>query len=518
MKYIADKLKNLAFTSLALFFSVMCLFTLLLRSSSTPLPQILPQKPLLIICLAALDFMGILGIYRIGLLLSRFNRKKLVVTILTMYFAVQVLFIVMFPVNAYEDAAIVEGFAKEILHGKYSSLGVGNYLGYYPNNIGITMFFTFLYGFLPNNLLTLRFCNVIFTTLSAWLIYKLYGEFFTESGNKACGVLLLAVCFLPALILDNLTYGDIISTSLCLAGLLNAVRFVKSSLMKYAVYTSLFLMLGNFIRSVALLFLFAILLYWAFNSSLFRSSIAWKRVLAGAVITILAFSMPLKIFSFVGLKSGIIEEPVGLHSNPVWRWINIGFPSDSKLGYWDGGRNTTIFISRYKCNPKLASRFFIYDLLNKYQNMGRINTLKCYIKKTFWIWTEGTYNVNFYGLSQELEPEKFKLYDTPLIRYAEPGDKVVRASIDWFLHAYNWVTLLLTAFYLGSCVIKKDFRLELLVYTLFFYLGFYFFWEVKSRYLFGLYPVFLMMSYTAAGEIYEKYRFWHMKKTALKQD
>ncbi|WP_242835274.1 glycosyltransferase family 39 protein [Ruminiclostridium papyrosolvens] len=417
----------------------------------------------------------------------------------------------MFPVNAYEDAAIVEGFAREFLHGKFSSLGVGNYLGYYPNNIGITLLFSFLYLFLPDNLLTLRFCNVIFSTLTAWLTYRLYKELFPNEVNYSCGVLLMTVCFLPAIILDNLTYGDTISTSLCTAGLLNSVRFVRTSLVKYAIYTALLLMLGNFTRSVALLFLLAVLVYWTLNSKVFSRTLNSKKVIAGIIIAIFAFSLPLRLFSFIGFKSGIIDEPVGIHANPIWRWINIGFPSDSKLGYWDGGRNTSIFVSRYKCDPKMASRFFIHDIIDKYENIGRKNTLKGYIKKTFWTWTEGTYNVNFYGLSQTLKPENFKLYNTPLIKYAEPGDKILRGALDWFLHTYNWITLALVAYYLWSCVKYRDFKTELLVYTILFYLGFYFFWEVKSRYLFGLYPILIILSYNSIGLIVKQgqRKFFH---------
>ncbi len=495
MRNIADKMKFLAFTFLSLFFSSMWLLTLLLRAKSNPLPKIIPQKPLILIGLSIPIFIILVGIYGFGHALTRFNEKKTILTILAIYVAVQVLYILMFPVNAYEDAAIVEGFAREFLHGKFSSLGIGNYLGYYPNNIGITLFFAFLYLFFPDNLLTLRFCNVIFTTLTAWLTYKLYKELFPNEKNSSCGVLLMTVCFLPSIILDNLTYGDIISTSLCVAGLLFAIRFAKTSLVKYAVYTALLLMLGNFMRSVALLFLLAVLVYWALNSKLFKRTISSRSFIAGTLIAVLAFTLPLRLFSFVGFKSGIIDEPVGIHANPVWRWINIGFPADSKLGYWDGGRNTSIFVSRYKCDPKLASRFFIHDIIDKYQNVGKKNTLKGYIKKTFWTWTEGTYNVNFYGLSQAVKRENFKLYDTPLIKYAEPGHRILRGSLNWFLHTYNWITLALLAYYLWNCIKQKDFKAELLVYTLLLYLGFYFFWEVKSRYLYGLYPIFIIFSY-----------------------
>jgi hypothetical protein len=503
---IIYRLRTISFTLLALFFSLMWLLTLLLHAKSTPLPGIVSQKPLILLGTAALELVIFLGICKAGLSLSNHSEKKYVALTLAIYTAIQVFFVLMFPVNAYEDAAIVEGLAKEILNGRYSSLGVGNYLGYYPNNIGITMFFALVYSLFPNSLIVLRLFNVIFNTVAAWLIYKLYKEIYPEDEDKARGILLLTICFIPPLILDNLTYGDTLCNTLCLAGVLNAMRFVKSSRLKHAVCTALFLMLANFMRSVALLFMLAVLLYWTFNSSLFRKPVNLRKVVAGALLVVFSFSLPLRIFSFVGNRSGMLEEPVGLHANPIWRWINIGFPADNKLGYWDGGRNTSIFIWRYKCNPKLASNFFKQDMLEKYQSIGKKDTLKRYFKKTFWLWTEGTYNVNFYGLSQTLKNENFQLYNTPLIKYIEPGDMAVRNTLDWLLHASNWITLALSVLCLGSSIKRKDFRLELFVYTIFLYIGFYFFWEIKSRYLFGLYPFFLIMSYKSIEDFINKGR------------
>ncbi len=494
------KLKTLGFAALALFFSLMWVPALLLHGWASPFPRLSPQRPILLIVLAFLSFIFFMLVNKAAKVLSRVNEKKFLFLVIGSYTLLQIAFILLFPVNAYEDAFIVDRIAKQFLKGDFLSLEIGNYLGNYPNNIGITLFFTFLYSFLPNSNISLRFFNLLFNSISALIIYKIYKELYPERQNKAYGVLLLAVTFPPPIILNNFTYGDIFSNTFCLAAMLNALRFTKKRLGKYALYTALFLMAGNFMRSVAFLFLAAIVLYWSLNFEPKRSINIKNMVYAAA--SALLFNVPLKVFSFIGVKTGLISERVGVHSNPVWRWINIGYP-EKKLGYWDGGINTYIFLTRFKCNKHDASVYFINDLLSKIKTTGINQVVKYYAKKTFWLWTEGTYSVNYYGLAQAVRPEHFVLYNTPFVKYVEPCDKAVRISLDWMLHSFNWFVLGLVILYLFDSVRKKDLRMELFVYVIFLYIGFYLLWEVKSRYIFGVYPIFLTMSYCYSEKIFD---------------
>jgi len=496
---LLSKLKLLAFQILALFFFILWALSLFVHSWAVPFPKFSPQNPLLLTGLAFLFLLFLMMINKVSIGLSGTAEKKLVVPTLILYFCLQTLFIILVPVNAYEDAAIINSIARQFLQGNFTSLGIGNYLGYYPNNIGITVFIALIYSFLPKSYITLRIINAVFNTVSAWIIYQIYKELYPEREDKAYGMLFLAVTFIPPVILNNFTYGDIISNTFCLAAVLNALKFIQKSKGKYAVYTALFLMIGNFMRCVTLLFLAAIIIYWLINFE--NKLIPYIKKVFYGFLSIALFNLPLKLFSFAGTRAGIIDEPVGVHSNPIWRWINMGVPGKS-LGYWDGGRNIAIFVNRFKCNKHDASIFFINDIISKFRNAGPLNIFKAYLKKIFWLWTEGTYSVNFYGLSQALNPDRFALYSTPLVKYFEPWDKATRLSIDWLLHSFNWLALGLVSLYLFDAVSKKDFRMELFVYVIYLYIGFYMIWEIKSRYIFGVYPIFLIMCYYCSEKIF----------------
>lgn len=508
MLNLLEKLKTLTFFILGLFFSLMCLLALLLHGWASPYPRFTPQQPLLLLTLALSFMILYLALNRLSIYTAKFPQVKFLYVTLILYFVIQIAFIVMFPVNAYEDAVLVNKYALQFLGGNFKALGLGHYLGYYPNNIGITLFITFAYSILPNSYITLRVINAVSNTITAWLIYKLYRELYHERANKAQGLLILAVIFPPPIILNNFTYGDIICCTLCLAALLNAIRFIKTREGKYAVFTALLLMAANFMRSVALLFLIAIVFYWVVN---FQASFkAIIKSLAYSALCLFIFNLPLKLFSFIGCKVGFLIEPVGVHSNSIWRWINMGFP-ERKLGYWDDGRNTGIFVHRFNCNKHDSAIFFMDELVSKIKGSGLIYVIRAYAKKIFWLWTEGTYSINFYGLSQALGTNSFALYSTPFIKYIEPWDKTVRLSLDWALHSFNWLAIALVSLYLFDAAIKKDFRMELLVYIIISYIGFYMLWEVKSRYIFGVYPIILIMSYCCSERISDYLNGWLRK-------
>ncbi len=500
MKGIQFSFKTLAFSFLALFFLLMCIPALLLESRATPFPVILRQKPARLLCLAIGAILYFLLLNKLSLVLSKSSSRRLLFWTLAIYAILQTIFIFIFPVNAYEDAVIVKKLALRFVEGDYTSLDKGNYLGYFPNNIGLTAFFSCLFAIFPNSYFTLRIANMLFNTISARLIYDIYLELYPEKQQKAYGLLLLAVSFAPPVILVNFTYGDIMCNTFCLAAVLNALRFVGRKAGYYGWYTAICLMAANFLRNVALLFLSAIVLYWLLNIRQQRGSSLKSLSYAG--LAVILFNLPLKLLSLIGLKAGILSEPVGLHSNPVWRWVNMGFPG-KKLGYWDGGRNTAIFLNRFKCDKHAAGRFFINEILEKCKADGFVNVLKAYATKIFWLWTEGTYSINYYGLSQALGADRFMLYSTPFIRCIEPWDTTTRLWLAWGLHSLNWLQLVFTSLYLLSAVIKKDFRMELLVYIVYMYMGFYLLWEIKSRYLFGIYPVLLIMSYSFSEKIYD---------------
>jgi hypothetical protein len=475
---------------------MMCLFALFFHAKATPFPIICKEDTVKLIIMISVELLIASVLLNIGKGHSKLSSKKAVLLTLLIYVIIQIAFIMLFPLkqNLKSDAEKIVHYAKEILHGNYSSFSIKHYLNYYPNNIGITLFFVFLFKFLPKSIMTIRFCNVIFTTTTAWLIYKLYKEVNPEEDSNSYGILIFSVTFLPAVLMNNLTYGDVISTTFCTGALLCAIRFVKTNKTYFAIYTAVFLMIGNFIRQVTLLFFMAILIYW-FVKNIIEQKIAWQRTAVGIVVTIILFNLPLQIFNMIATEHGILQDPIGKHAAPALRWIDIGFANSNNLGYWDKGRDSYIFLHVFNSNPKKASGFFIKDIKHKYSKAGLPKVIEGYAKKTFWMWTEGTYMVNNYALMTQKGNPHFYIYNTPGIKEVAVKNAPMRTTLDELLHSYNLLMMALLVFYLIYAVKKKDYAFELFVILIMLYFCFYLIWEIKSRYLFGLYPIFIIISF-----------------------
>jgi hypothetical protein len=202
----------------------------------------------------------------------------------------------------------------------------------------------------------------------------------------------------------------------------------------------------------------------------------------------------MQLFSFIGQKSGVLDEPIGNHGNPIWRWVNIGFPADENIGFWDRGRNSKIFLNDFKSDPKAASEFFKRDIKEKFFKLGILGTVKGYIKKTYWQWSIGSYSIYNYN------DKSIKLKINQIAKY-KLEKEIEMLSIRkylMYLQAYNWLIFILIVIYLIVSIMKKDFSLGVFFYIILAYIGFYLIWEIKPRYLFGLYPIFVIISTNVA--------------------
>jgi hypothetical protein len=112
--------------------------------------------------------------------------------------------------------------------------------------------------------------------------------------------------------------------------------------------------------------------------------------------------------------------------------------------------------------------------------------------------------VNNYALMMQKGNPHFFIYDTPAIEEVKADKTPARTILDGWLHSYNLLILALLVCYLIYAIKKKDYSFELFILLIMLYFGFYLIWEIKSRYLFGLYPIFIIISFKGLCIIYKK--------------
>jgi hypothetical protein len=177
--------------------------------------------------------------------------------------------------------------------------------------------------------------------------------------------------------------------------------------------------------------------------------------------------------------------------------------NEKYYGYWDQGESYYIYFRDADSNRVKSEELFTKQIINKFNKMGLTGTLEMYYKKSLWMWTEGTYQSVYYGMSHP-SPGGYK-EETPVSKYfVENLEK--RDIIKWTMYDTNLLIYLLILCYLMINLIKNTINIKESIFILIFlaFIGFYLLWEIKPRYIYPSYPYLLILSYLAMSKIFKE--------------
>jgi hypothetical protein len=447
----------------------------------------------LIIC-AILIMAVVILFYIMSKHLIRYDRKHVIFTTVFLSITVQILFVLFFPAKQFADQDIVNRIAYEVIEGNFQAFDKTGYLYQYPNNIGITLLLSIIYRIFPYNMMVPKLLNIAFSTVTSILIFKIYEELFSQSKNNF-GILILSCFFPPMNMLNNLVYNDIYATTLFLGAVYCSIKFTKSKSWYSLLFARILLTAGNFLRQVGALFLLAILLYFIIEKVSIIKSIAFF------CLVMIACRVPLFLVNYYLIENEKITEQIGLNSAPIHMWIHMGM-NEEKFGYWDDSASYNIYICQGQYS-KERSRQIYRSLINKrIKEKGFNNLATVYTKKNIWLWTEGTYQAEYYGVGSWGH-----LYPTIATTKLDSSVRF-RDSIRWSLHVINILMFCLIFVGLINCVIKKtSYRLLLPAIVVIGFICFYTIWEIKPRYIYPIYPYLILMAYYGVSIVTENILF-----------
>ena len=461
-------------------------------------------------------FVLLFGVFITGLFffltkIKRNKTKHFFIVIAVLSVILQIMLVLFIPAGLHTDMLTVFDNAKNFLNGNFSAFNVGNYLSRYPNNIGYTLFVSGILSFFKNSILIVRLVNVIFTTLTMFYTYLLFIKMFPRFKEYSLSVYAIAFLFVPAILMNNLFYGDISSISFCVIGVYYAMRYVETSKYRYLLLSSLLIMLGNFMRGSGVIFLGAIIVYFIFQFILSDTKPFIKlKGFVSIVVLIAFFCLPVQVFDFVGLQTGIIKEPIYTHSIPIVSWVEMGIPGNGSLGRWNNDNNKIVKETGYDKNK--ATDLIFAKLSDKLVEKGPIQSVVDYYDKMMYLWSDGSFEAEFYGMPTGKASKNFKyLYQTPISKYINQNQDFT-LILQWiFKYSYLWLLIFASA-YLIFTIKRKKFEFEIGVYLIGGFILFYLFWEIKIRYIFGVYPFLLIIALAGLSEVVDKLRRWRFNR------
>ncbi|WP_348945912.1 glycosyltransferase family 39 protein [Chitinibacter sp. FCG-7] len=503
-----------------------------------------PQNPLLQALGIAVWFLVLYGAWRVAKRLDQSQFIRLIIAGLFLgFFGLINLFIYYFPVHAYDDALVIRIVVDDLLRGNFISFfdtmtlenKAKNYLYLFPLQVPFTLYTYAIHNLIGDSYTWTRIINTIWITGSSYVIYQIY--LLWQQKRHDFFAALICTTFIPFILLGAWVYNDFPAIFLSCIAIYFFTLWQQQGRKRAIILCLIALAFANLFRPIALLlalsFALIIVLRWI-KSGQYKpdqstsAKVLWQGVEAADSTSsttrrdndarklllnylwilfglFIAIQLPHKLVNGA-LALGGVPTYSGLSTSapaPKWMWLNIGYDY-KRLGVWSYNEAYSTFVSEAPIDEDAVNTLFKQEIAKKWQEIGLTGTLSHWAKKTYWQWTEGTYQAVYYGIGDPARPDYFA-HPTAATQFAhgEHGE-TFRYTVRRITQLQNWLYL-----FAATCVVVLAFKrasrdqdapldetlLLLAFYTLMVF-GMYMLWESKSRYILSsTIPLLLLASY-----------------------
>lgn len=461
-------------------------------------PILNTQQPIVLILLVIVLFALALIGYRLCRKMNRYRATLVVPIVLGASLLLQLALIFLLPRLPTDDSQTVLSLALDMLYrNDYSTFDAGGYLHMFPFNFSTVVYLKALLAIFPDNYVTIKVFNILFSLLTTFMIYLIHRELVGREKRNDYAVLVLAAFYVPSLLMPNLIYNDVIGTALLTSAIYFVIRFVKTKGFRYIVFAAVLLALGNYFRGIGTLILIASAIYIL----LAVRNIGIRRSLLSLLVLGALFNVPAWTQSASLQATGATDESASANSAPVYMWLNMGINLE-RFGFWDNMESYRIYQNEANYNKAESAELYKASIQEKLSEATPGELVSMYYKKLVWVWTEGTYQIDRYGIGNASSGRGFGgssisgsySYDTWLTQLFE-GDSAARSGLLWVLYASSVSMYALATVRLLTSIRARRYAEVLLVLILLGFIAFYLLWEIKSRYLYPVYPLLLILSY-----------------------
>ena len=339
----------------------------------------------------------------------------------------------------------------------------------YPNNLPIAIVFNLIFRITTYDVFVLKIVNILCNIITIYFAYKIYQNIYQKE-NKM--VLILGICSVSTFLYVNHIYNDVIYVALTTSILYLVTK--KEQNVKEVVLISILAFLQFVIRPVGIILNIAIGMYYILKRQEFKK-----------VLTIFSIFLVLEI-GYLQVEKSLIPESEEKMKFPIWSFIQMGI-NEEEFGFQDASHST---------------KWTFADVKDRIVELGPFKLIKLLGKKQYWLWTEGTYQVQRYAFGVE-EGEQF-FYETPATKLVcDTQNSKVRKALEYFMKGQYFVLIVLSFIDVMIREDKKEIKdkKEILFYLIIGLFCFYTIWEMKSRYIYCLYPIFLILATSGIEKI-----------------
>ncbi len=398
--------------------------------------------------------------------ISKFIKNKYINLVLfAIYFIAEFIYLKMVPIKPFSDMEAV----LDIVQSGFKT-GI-EYLQRYPNNLPISIIFYLLLK-IHDGVLIIKLFNVVCNIVTIYFAYMIYKNIYKENNNL---VLLLGISSISTFMYVNMAYNDVIFVTL-----ITIILYILTKNeydVKDIILLSLLSFLQFIIRPVGIILIIAECMFLILKKYNFK--------IVSIVLAVFAICNLL----YIPIQKHFIPESGEKMQYPIWSFLQMGI-NEKEFGFQDQSHSVN-----WRPN----------DIINRVKELGPKRLAKLLVKKEYWLWTEGTYQVERYAFGAG--GNNVYYYETPLTsKLLNPETSKIRKALDYIMKGQYFVIALLAL--IGIISKEKDEEIknkrDLLLYFIIGMGCFYLIWEIKSRYIYCLYPVFLILATNGIYKITSK--------------
>lgn len=432
----------------------------------------------------------LITLYYIDRKLKKLEDKKLkqiIVFSRILMILLQIGFTIIFLVHPTWDYGAVISTAQDFAKGN-ENLSEYFYT-FYPNNIGITLFFGYLFKivnkfFTDKELYAAIAVNIVIINLSIFLLGRFIKKIYGYGKSALFSIFILLVT--PFYTYAQIVYTDTMTMVFPIAMFILLYDYISNE--KNNKFTNIILVgalgaIGTILKTNIIISVIAIIIYLIFTQQI-------KKALKNCILLILPFVIIMGMFQ--SFAENFIPIPYKEAGLPFTHWIMMGL-NEEEGGYYepDVQFSSAIRLQQGKEAVSDANKKVIVERLRNY---GLVGIIKHINTKASLTWGEGTYFA-----PNKMQRDPFK--DSNIKRYVIGDKNKVFVYISQFSHV-----IILLGIFIGaiSCFKKTTDFMQLINICIFGVFLFLIMWETRSRYLVCYLPVLILATFNGLNIMFDK--------------
>lgn len=416
----------------------------------------------------------------IGTLIGHFSKQRVPQILLYISAGVGFFFGLVYVVQLHAipwaDSDSVYQAAQQFLQGNYSYMNAGNYLGIYPQQLGLVWVMEFLILIWKQNaILAFQILNVICIPIIMIMGYKIVEKLWNNAIVSSCFVIIQAGC-MPLYFYVSFIYGEVLSLAFVFISLYLGICCIQQ---KKALKSSILLAITSCLsvslrmNSIIPLLALGIVIFVRLLSGQKQIVIGLMALLASLLLSTAIRNIAINIYT---------NDSVGM---PALCWIAMGLQDGDGYGYGAYNAYSVQTFEQADYDSYLASKIALDSIRSSldYFSENPTKGIEFIKEKVNWQWLNPSFGCFSQTRFHNPEPEGIAY----AINYGH-----LREPIADFMNGYQSFLYLGTA--LGSIwILYKSKKIENTLFLIIFLGGFLFsiLWEAMPRYNFP-YFVFLV--------------------------